>query len=292
MSTAALEAPARAPRLIPAEISNWIASFWLTLGFGVVLMLLLWPEVGNLAGFLVGGVGRTFFLLLVGGLVGVGGYVTIGVLRADANRFRLGKLFLLIALIVGALAAIGVIVIRMQAPQTMDAGLQSPTFWGASPTLAALLLVTAFLLPLFFGVMALSMGGQAPIKNFFNPPEEIIEPELEDEGPRTRPMKPGAKAARSAAASAASVEVAPVEDEVVVVEDDAAAVEESAAAAAPHDSEAPLAVDSDFEISLEQAEAKLGGDKTQATPVKPVMPDEVDAPLPAGEFDLDDEKKS
>jgi hypothetical protein len=259
MSNAALEAPARGPRLIPAEISNWIASFWLTLGFGVVLMLLLWPELGELASFFVGGGGRTLFLLIVGGLVAVGGYVTIGVLQADASRFRLGKIFLLVALFVGALAAIGLVILRMQAPQTMDAGLQSPTFWGASPTLAALL---------------------------------FIEPEVEDEGPRTRPMKARDSAAAAAAAAAVAAEEPLAEDQVEVVEEEVVSFDEGQAAEAPQNVEEPLPVDSDFEINLGKAEARLAGvDQTQQTPVKPVMPDEIDAPLPAGEFELDDDTK-
>jgi hypothetical protein len=68
--------------------------------------------------------------------------------------------------------------------------------------------------------------------------------------------------------------------------------DEGQAAEAPQNVEEPLPVDSDFEINLGKAEARLAGvDQTQQTPVKPVMPDEIDAPLPAGEFELDDDTK-
>jgi hypothetical protein len=296
MSTAAMGGSAPRPRFIPAEISNWVLSYWLAVGFGLLLLLVLWPEVGEVAGFMAGGFGRLVFGLISAVAIAAAAVVTAGVLSANEARFRQGKLILLIGIIVLLLVAVGLIVLQMQAPQTVEAGLQSPSFWGASPTLAALLLVTMVLLPLFFCVLVLSMGGQPAIKNFFNPPaaEEFIEPDMADEGEEGPPTR-----------LADSPEIAEDEvlgsQEIVVVDDEAeasASAGEAEAALAssvpepPADIDEPLRVDSDFEIAIEAAEAQLAkADKTQTTSVKPVQPDEIDAPLPADEFQLDDESE-
>lgn len=296
MSTAAVGGSAPRPRFIPAEISNWVLSYWLAVGFGLLLLLVLWPEVGEAFGFMAGGFGRVVFGVIAVAAVAVAAVVTAGVLAANESRFRQGKIALMISLIVVLLLAVGLVVLRMQAPQTVEAGLQAPTFWGASPTLATLLLVTAFLLPLLFGVLALSMGGQPAIKDFFNPPapEEFIEPEVSDESEEGPPT-------RLADGPGTGEEDVLGSQEIVVVEDEAeaaagaGAAEAGAASSAPEppaDIDEPLRVDSDFELSLEAAEAKLAkADKTETTTVKPVQPDEIDAPLPADEFQLDDDSE-
>ncbi|HMP03494.1 MAG TPA: hypothetical protein PKD86_07900 [Gemmatales bacterium] len=282
-AAAALGSPSARPRYIPAEVSNWLTSFWMTMGFGLLLLIMLWPEVGQVMGMFEGAFGRVLLLLILGGVVGVGSFVTLGVVQADESRYRLGKLFLLIAMIVGALAAIAVVIIRLQAPTTTEAGLQSPGFIGASPTLGAMLLIVAFLMPLFFGILTLSIGVQPGIKRFFNPPQEsvLIEAEVDaDAGPSTKPM-------------GQTAEPVAVEDEVVVVEDDAVAfVEETAAADAPlevpADLDQPLAVDSHFDIDINQpVDATI-----QSDPIVPVKPEDVDQPLTGDDLKpLDDESK-
>lgn len=294
MSTAAVGESAPRRRFIPTEISNWILSYWLAVGFGLLLLLILWPEVGEVAGFMAGGFGRLVLGLISAAAIAAAAVVTAGVSVANESRFRQGKVILLIGVIVILLLASGLIVLRMQAPQTIDAGLQSPAFWGASPILATMLLVTGFLLPLLFCVLVVSMGGQPAIKEFFNPPaaEEFIEAEMTDEaedGPPTR----------LADAPEAAEEEALGSQEIVVVTEDAESAagagegEAGAATSAPEppaDVDELLRVDSDFQLSLEAEEAKLAkADKTESTHVKPVHPDEIDVPLPADEFQLDDE---
>ncbi|MER3415682.1 MAG: hypothetical protein C4297_05655 [Gemmataceae bacterium] len=148
MSTASATA-----RRLPVEVSNLLVSWWLALGLGTLGVCFLWPKV---ALFGTAGQGMAW---LVPGIIAVvnlfiGGWVHTG-LAARRERIRwLYRLFLGGAL-PGLLPAAVLVLILVTVPN----GTSTLGISGAKvPVLSVSLLTLIIFLPVFFGILSLSLS--------------------------------------------------------------------------------------------------------------------------------------
>lgn len=243
------------PRVLPPEVNNFVTAFWFTLGFGALLLLILWPDV---AGFLPAGFSFTVFLALLGIMVFIGAWVSRGITLGNQTALRVGKFALLLGVLALMLIAIGVIVFKLTATdKTPPGGLTPPSYVGASAFLSSSFLAIAVLLPLLFGMLGFFMSMRDEVDAYFNPPpeEELTE--------YRQPVVMGREEV------AEMLEATPAEGEAELVEAEVQATEAAL-------TEEGSGLESTGEALSESDKAAY---------------DDHDAPLSMGEFELDDEPK-
>lgn len=259
--TAEVAPPPEPPKARPLTpiMSNYVASMWLALGFGILLLLILWPELGA---FLPGGFNFTILLAIIGGLVGLTAWLTRAIVMGNEGAMKLSRTLLLVGLIVLLAGTIGFMVWKLSGESAPAAGgTPAPNFFGASPLLSASLLSFAVLLPLLFAMMGFFLGMRDEVDLFFNPPAETDEDETQFRRPRVvDPAEVEEQlAAERAAAEAAALEAEMKAQEAALVEEVLAEEEPGEVivdgsdphAAAYEDHEAPLSMG---ELSLDEPE--------------------------------------
>ena len=168
---AAAPAPPPKPRVLPAEVNNFVTMFWLALGFGALLLLILWPDVG---GFMPFTLSLVVLFAILAGVIAIGAWVSRGITLGNKGALAVGKMVLLVGMIAGLVGLIIYFVLKFSAgaPATPAGSIAGPGFIGASPLLGGSLLAFACLLPLFFALMGFFMSMRDEIDHYFNPPAE------------------------------------------------------------------------------------------------------------------------
>jgi hypothetical protein len=252
----AMTVPAPPRRGYPPAIGNLLASWWLALGFWVLLLAILWPEMplpGALNAIKTGMLTGIVLILLVLGTI-----VAWGIAAARPGMLRVMKLALLIGMGLGVVVVGVFFVAKMRAGDAAPSPHPPLTFLGPNPVVAGALLGLAGLLPFLFALFALSFTTSDEVTHHFYPPAEE----------HTAVTRPVVMAREEAAALAAEEEAAAEAEALAAAEAAAAAEAERAAAeaaaaeaaaaeaAAEKDHDAPLAVDSDLDLFVDDDKDK------------------------------------
>lgn len=163
------------PDRLPPEVGSTMTALWLSIGFGVVVLLALWPmmlsaapamfpdvkDTNNLANL-----GWMALVVLVGSILLVGVAVSLQVRRKKKAGLRFLRLAMLGGMALGLLIVVGVIVVVMQ---------KSDGALGPAPMISGIMFTLATLPPFIFGIFVLSYAGTDSVEAYFRPetpPEE------------------------------------------------------------------------------------------------------------------------
>lgn len=167
-AASAVPAPPPKPRVLPPEVSNFVAAFWFAIGFAAVLLTVLWPEA---SGFLPAGLSNVVLFGVFAVLVAIGVWVTRGIVLGNQGALRVGKMVLLVGGAVGLVAVVGLLIVKGTGGSAAKVGgIDPPGFFGASPLLASALLGLGVLLPVLFAMLGFFMAMRDEVDAYFNPP--------------------------------------------------------------------------------------------------------------------------
>jgi hypothetical protein len=176
-SSAAAPKVILSPDRLPPEVSSTLTALWLSIGFGIVALLALWPMMLSAAPAVFPDVKDTNNLsnlgwmalgTLIGSILIVGILVSLQVRHKKKAGLRFLRLSMLGGMAVGLLIVGGIVFVIMQA--------QSQAPLGPAPMISLLMLGLAGLLPFGFAIFALSYAGTDPVEAYFRPeapPEEV-----------------------------------------------------------------------------------------------------------------------
>ncbi|MCS6975751.1 MAG: hypothetical protein NZM31_01915 [Gemmatales bacterium] len=168
MSTAETTFPAviPSPQRLPPEVTSTLAALWLSIATGLLALASLWPMALNASGTLfpdvpkadLANLGWMLLFSVAGFIVVFGLFVTWRVARRSRFGLRTLQLSLLAGLIGGTALLIGIFVLILQG--------QDPHPLGPTPILSGVILVLTALLPICFGIFALSYSGTSAVEEF------------------------------------------------------------------------------------------------------------------------------
>lgn len=168
MSTAETTFPAviPSPQRLPPEVTSTLTALWLSISSGILALAALWPMALNASGSMFPDVPKAdlvnlgwMLLLSVAGFIVVFGlFVTWRVASRSRFGLRTLQMALLVGLIGGTALLVGIFVLILQG--------QDPHPLGPTPILSGIILVLTSVLPLCFGIFALSYSGTAAVEEF------------------------------------------------------------------------------------------------------------------------------
>jgi hypothetical protein len=156
MSTA-VETP---PKVMPPEVGNVLAAWWMGIGSALVLAGAVWPllmEALPVLNWVLYGVAALALLAL-------GGFVAVGLKAGKPGAFRLFKIGTIIGMLAG-LAFVALVVMLVVNSSTKITLL--PDAW-PSKALPGTLLGIAALLPFVFAMLALSLTTADAVRDYFS----------------------------------------------------------------------------------------------------------------------------
>lgn len=177
MSTAESTFPAviPSPERLPPEVTSTLTALWLSIASGILALGALWPmaliasadmfpdvppsDLANLGWILLASV--------AGFIVVFGLFVTWRVARRSRFGLRTLQLSLLVGLIGGAALLVGLFVLILQG--------KDPHPLGPTPILSGVILILTALLPICFGILALSYSGTSAVEEFLKAPDTLEE---------------------------------------------------------------------------------------------------------------------
>lgn len=168
MSTAETTFPAviPSPQRLPPEVTSTLTALWLSIASGILALAALWPMALNASGSLfpdvpkadLANLGWMLLLSVAGFIVVFGLFVTWRVASRSRFGLRTLQMALLVGLIGGTALLVAIFVLILQG--------QDPHPLGPTPILSGIILVLTSVLPLCFGVFALSYSGTAAVEEF------------------------------------------------------------------------------------------------------------------------------